>query len=136
MTDRFVGTWTLNVERSQFDPNHRPTAGTMVLSIDSQGQYLMTAQGLNAKGESVAERPTRLVPDGQPYPIPDFPGLSAVTTRPDASTIHTEARREDGSVVGGGTFVVSPDGKWLTGTNFGYDSQLRQFTQRTVWDRR
>jgi hypothetical protein len=31
--------------------------------------------------------------------------------------------------------VVSPDGAWLTATNFGYDTQLRQFQQRTVWDR-
>ena len=135
MTDRFVGTWKLNVERSQFDANHRPTAGTMVLALDAQGQYLMTAQGLNAKGESVAERPTRLIPDGQPHPIPDLPGLTTVTTRPDPNTLHSEARREDGSVVGGGTFIVSPDGAWLTAANFGYDAQLRQFTQRTVWDR-
>jgi len=135
MTDRFVGTWKLNVERSEFDPNHRPTAGTMVFSLDVKGEYLMTAQGLNAKGESVAERPTRLIPDGQPHPIPDLPGLTTVTTRPDPNTLHSEARREDGSVVGGGTFIVSPDGAWLTATNFGYDTQLRQFQQRTVWDR-
>ena len=135
MTDRFVGTWKLNVARSEFDQNHRPTAGTMVVTVDAQGEYLMLAHGLNAKGEPVAERPNRLIPDGQPHPIPDFPGLSVVTTRPDANTMHTEARREDGSVVGGGTVVVSPDGAWLTATNFGYDTQLRQFQQRTVWDR-
>ena len=107
----------------------------MVFSLDVKGEYLMTAQGLNAKGESVVERPTRLVPDGQPHPIPDFPGLSTTTIRLDANTLQSEARREDGSVVGGGTLVVSPDGAWLTATNFGYDTQLRQFQQRTVWDR-
>ena len=135
MTDRFVGTWKLNVARSQFDQNHQPTAGTMVMAIDAQGEYLMNAHGLNAKGEPVTERPSRLVPDGQPHPIPDLPGLSTVTTRPDANTLHTEARREDGSIVGGGTVVVSPDGTWLTATNFGYDTQLRQYQQRTVWDK-
>lgn len=135
MDDRFVGTWKLNVTRSEFDPHHRPTAGTMVFTIDAPGEYVMTAHGFNAKGEPVAERPNRLIPDGQPHPIQDFPGLSTVTTRPDGNTIHTEARREDGSVVGGGTFVVSPDGAWMTATNFGYDTQLRQFQQRTVWDR-
>jgi hypothetical protein len=31
--------------------------------------------------------------------------------------------------------VVSADGKTLKATNFGYDTQLRQFEQRTVWDR-
>ena len=38
-------------------------------------------------------------------------------------------------IFGGGTYVVSADGKSLTATNFGWDSQLRQFEQRTVWDR-
>jgi hypothetical protein len=46
-----------------------------------------------------------------------------------------EATREDGSVVVGSTTVVSADGKSKTVTNFGYDSQLRQFKQKTVWDR-
>jgi len=135
MTDRFVGTWKLNVERSEFDQHHRPTAGTMVISIGEHGEYEMVARGINAKGEPVTERPNRLIPDGQVHPLTDLPGLSTVTTQPDVNTIHSEARREDGSVVGGGTFVVSPDGLWMTATNFGYDAQLRQFQQRTVWDR-
>ncbi|HKV99936.1 MAG TPA: hypothetical protein VJN96_08930 [Vicinamibacterales bacterium] len=135
MTDHFLGTWKLNVARSEFDQHHRPSEGTMVISIGEHGEYLMTARGINAKGEAVTERPNRFIPDGQAHPLPDLPGLSTVTTQPDANTLHSEARREDGSVVGGGTFVVSPDGRWMTATNFGYDAQLRQFQQRTVWDR-
>jgi hypothetical protein len=135
MHDPFVGTWKLNVEKSEFDGNHRPTAGTMVFEVDAQAHYLMTARGRNAKGEEVAERPMRLIPDGKEHPIPDFPGLRAVATRPDANTLTGEARKEDGSVVGGGTYVVSADGNSLTATNFGWDAQLRQFKQRTVWDR-
>jgi hypothetical protein len=135
MQDPFVGTWTLNVEKSEFDANHHPTAGTMVYELDAQGHYLMKAEGRNAKGEAVAERPTKIIPDGKEHPIPDFPGLVAIATRPDPNTITVEARREDGSVVGGGTSVVSADGKSLTAINFGWDSQLRQFKQRTMWDR-
>lgn len=134
-SDPFVGTWTLNPEKSQFDPNHRPTQGTMVFELDAEGVYLMKAEGLTAKGEKVAERPQRFIPDGKLYPIPDFHGLFAVSTKPDSHTLIGEARREDGSVVGGGTLVVSADGKSLTATNFGYDTQLRQFRQQTVWER-
>ena len=135
MQDPFVGTWKLNVERSEFDANHRPTAGTMVFELDAQGHYVMTAEGRNEKGEKVAERPTRFIPDGKEYPIADFPGLKNVHTRPDPNTIADEARREDGSVVGGGTYIVSADGKSLTATTSGWDSQLRQFKLRTMWDR-
>ena len=38
MQDAFVGTWKLNPERCEFDPNHRPTSGTLVFARDAQGQ--------------------------------------------------------------------------------------------------
>lgn len=135
MQDPFVGTWKLNVEKSEFDANHRPTAGIMVFELDAQRHYLMTAEGRNGKGEKVVERPARFITDGKEHPIPDFPGLKAVHTRPDPNTIAGEARREDGSVVGSGTYVVSADGKSLTATTSGWDSQLREFKLCTVWDR-
>ena len=135
MQDPFVGTWILNVGKSEFDANHRPQAGTMVVELDAEGYYLQKAEGINGKGEKVAERPQRFIPDGLLHPIPDFPGLSYIATRPDPNTMTTEARREDGSVVGGGTTVVSADGKSKTVSNFGYDTQLRQFKMTTVWDR-
>ena len=135
MQDPFLGTWILNVEKSEFDSNHRPKAGTMVVTIDAEGYYVVKAKGINQKGDEVVERPMRYIPDGVTRPIPDLPGLSAVSTRPAPDTITTEARREDGSVVGGGTTVISADGRSKTVTNFGYDSQLRQFKMQTVWER-
>lgn len=136
MPDPFVGTWKLNVEKSEFDENHRPTAGTMVLELDPEGCYLLTAEGAKPNGEKVAERPQKMIPDGKPHPIPGMPGLSAMASRPEPNTLAAEARREDGSVVGGGSYTVSADGRSLTATTFGYDTQLRQFKVRTVWDRR
>jgi hypothetical protein len=38
MRDLFIGTWTLNLQRSLFDPNHRPTSGTLVFERDHQGR--------------------------------------------------------------------------------------------------
>lgn len=136
MQDPFVGTWILNVEKSEFDAHHRPKSGTMVVELDAEGYYLQNAEGLNEKGEKVAERPVRFIPDGQDHPVPAMPGLKYKATRTGANTITGEATREDGTVVGGSTTVVSSDGKSKTVTNFGFDSQLRQFKMRTVWDRR
>jgi hypothetical protein len=136
MRDPFNGTWKLNPEKSNFDANHRPLAGTLIFESEPDGSYLMTAEGLTATGETCRERPAKLIPDGKEHEVPDFPGLVAIATRPDPLTIASEVRREDGSVVGGGSYVVSSDGATLTGTTFGYDTQLRQFRQQTVWDRR
>jgi len=135
MQEPFVGTWKLNLEQSEFDPNHRPSSGTMVFELDPQGHYLMMAEGTNARGQKIAERPQKFVPDGQEHPVPDFPGLVAVCTRPEPNAMHAEVRREDGSIVGGGKYVVSADGKSLTATTAGFDSQLRRFETRTVWGR-
>ena len=135
MRDPFVGTWKLNPGRSHFDPNHRPTEATMQWELRADGSYDMRASGTSQKGEPVTERPQRLIPDGQPYPVPDFPGLSAVTSRPDANTIHGMAKREDGSIVGEGQYVVSADGASMSATTTGFDTQLRRFETRTEWDR-
>jgi hypothetical protein len=134
-SDPFVGTWKLDRVRSEFSPHHRPKEGTMSLTLSPEGHYLMTAEGVNEKGERVHERPQRMIPDGQAYPVPDFPGLSAVCIRPDERTLRAEVRRDDGSVAGQGVFELSPDGLSLTATNSGFDSQLREFRQRTVWER-
>jgi hypothetical protein len=134
--DPLVGTWVLNPSRSQFDANHRPQAGTLVIERDDQGRYLITAEGIGEKGQQVTEKPQTLVPDGEPRPLPDFPGLAVTSTRPDERTLHTDVRREDGSIAGQGTYAVSEDAQSLMATTAGFDSQLRRFEQRTSWDRR
>jgi hypothetical protein len=135
MQDPFVGTWKLNTGNSQFDPNHRPSDATMVFELGPDGRYVMKAEGVNQQGQKVAERPQTMIPDGKPYPVPDFPGLTATTTRTDPNTLRAECRREDGSIVGEGTYVVSPDGKSLRATTAGFDTQLRRFETTTAWDR-
>jgi hypothetical protein len=130
-----VGTWKLNASSSEFDPNHRPSAATMILELTPEGHYTLIAEGITEKGEKCKEKPATLMPDGKEHVVPGFPGLVSIVVRPDPNTLIAEMRREDGSVVGGGTYVVSPDGNSLTATNFGYDTQLRQFQQTTVWDR-
>ena len=135
MHDPFVGTWTLNPSKSQFDVNHRPSEATMRWELDGDGVYLMKAEGRNDKGERVEERPQRLVPDGRPYPVPDFPGLQAVTSRPQPNAIRAEVRREDGTLAGEGTYVIADDGRSMSATTAGYDTQLRRFEMRTIWDR-
>jgi hypothetical protein len=135
MHDPFVGTWELNRASSEFDPNHKPARATMRWQLEADGAYLMLAEGENEKGEHCIEKPQKLVPDGLPHPIENFPGLRCVTSRPDPFTIRAEAQREDGSLAGEGTYVVAQDGSTMTATTAGFDSQLRRFEMRTVWDR-
>ncbi|HVH58643.1 MAG TPA: hypothetical protein VM791_20420 [Vicinamibacterales bacterium] len=135
MHDPFVGTWKLNASRSEFDPNHRPAEATMRWQLQEDNSYLMLAEGGNQKGERVAEKPQLLRPDGLRYPVDGFPGLTTVTTRVNEHTLRAEARRQDGSLAGEGTYVVGDDGRYMNAVTAGFDSQLRRFEMRTSWDR-
>jgi hypothetical protein len=135
MNDRFVGTWTLNTTRSAFDANHKPAEATMTWELDADGAYLLLAEGVDARGERCREKPQRLRPDGVAYPVEGLPGLTSVTTRLNPNTIRAEAKREDGSLAGEGTYVVAADGRTIMASTRGFDSQLRQFTMKTMWDR-
>ena len=135
MKDPFIGTWKLNPGKSKFDANHQPTEGTMHWQQAPGGGFLMLGEGRDAKGELVRERPQTMIPDGKPYPIPDFPGLTTVTTRPEPNVIVAKCQREDGSLVGEGSYAVSEDGRSLTATTAGFDTQLRRFELQTVWER-
>ena len=132
--DPFVGNWKLNPARSEFDPNHRPSDAVMTWARERDGHYVMTAEG-TMHGKRCAEKPQRFIPDGTAYPIADFPGLSVAALRDDATTIRIDCRREDGSLAGQATYVVSEDGLSLAATTMGFDSQLREFRQYTVWQR-
>jgi len=135
MTDVFTGTWELNPQRSAFDANHRPRQATMVFEVDGSA-YVLKAQGISGDGKPVTENTQRLVPDGIAYPVPGLAGLTTVCTRRDPNTLMAEVRREDGTLAGQAEYIVSPDGRSLAATTSGYDSQLRQFRQHTVWDRK
>ncbi len=118
MADAFVGNWKLDVEQSEFDPKYVPAAGTLVFELDSEGNYLMKAEGITSSGERVAERPQRFVPDGREHSAPDIPGLSMVATCTDPNTISSEGRM-NGKAVGQATYTVSADGTRLTATASG-----------------
>ena len=135
MHDQFEGTWKLNPGKSQFDANHRPLEGIMRWQIEPDSGYTLLAEGVNAEGEHCVEKPQKLLPDGRPYPVDGLSGLTSITTRPDPHTVRAEARRKDGSLAGEGSYVVAEDGMTMTATTAGFDSQLRRFEMRTVWDR-
>ena len=107
----------------------------MVFELESEGHYVMRAEGVNGEGQKIAEKPQHFIIDGQERPLPEFPQLIVVATRPEANTLHAKVTRPDGSTVGESLMVVSPDGRALSATSSGVDAQLRTFKQSTIWER-
>ena len=107
----------------------------MVFELESEGHYVMRAEGVNGEGKKITEKPQHFIIDGQQRPVPELPELIVVATLPDAKTLHAKVTRPDGSIVGESLMVVSPDGRALSATNTGIDAQLRTFKQSTAWER-
>jgi hypothetical protein len=130
--DPFSGTWKMNTQRSNFDPNHRPSEATMRFERESEG-YLMHAEGV-CDGKHVQEQPQRFILDDKEHPVPGAPEVVVVSSRPDPNTIRSVARNGD-RTLGEGSYVVSADGATLTATVRGIDAQQRRFETTVVWDR-
>lgn len=128
----FSGFWKLNPEKSNMDPNHRVSAGTVSWERTSDG-YLMKAEGIHG-GKLVREKPSAFILDGKEHAIPGQAGTSAVASSPAPNVIHVEARNA-GRVVGKGSYLVSEDGATLTASMSGTDAQQRAFQTVLVWDR-
>ena len=120
--DVFEGTWKAVNEKSQWDPRYTPEQACMRFEATDDG-YLLVAYGIK-DGQAVAERPTRIIPDGRRRPVVDLngrpvpgvpPGAVGFGSRVDANTIEAGAEA-DGKVLGKGTYRVSDDGRTLTVT--------------------
>lgn len=123
--DLFEGTWRANNEESQWDPAYTPEQACLRFEVTDEG-YLLVAYGIK-DGQPVAERPTKIIPDGRRRPIVDLngrpipgvpPGAVAFGSQPDPHTIEAGAE-VDGQVLGKGTYRVSDDGQTLAVTTEG-----------------
>lgn len=130
--DPFTGNWTLNREKSNFDPNHRPRAATMRCERTIDG-YHMRAEGQKDDGQTVIDQ-TTFVLDGCEHPVPAAPGFTASSEQPDPHTLRAVGRK-DGEVVGEGIYTISADGRTMTATVRGVDVRHRPFQTVVVWDR-
>lgn len=130
--DPFVGTWVLIPSESQFDPHHQPSQATMRFACEEDG-YLMNAEGVT-NGKAICESPQKFYWDGSEHPVSGAPGVRAVSTRVDSNTIRVVVRRGHESV-GDGLYTVSSDGRILTTTLSGVDSEQRSFQSTVVWRR-
>jgi len=123
--DLFEGTWKAKHDESKWDPAYAPEQACLRFEATDEG-YLLVAYGIK-DGQAVAERPTRIIPDGRRRPIVDLngrpvpgvpPGAVAFGSQPDAYTIEAGAEA-DGQMLGRGTYTVSDDGQTLTVTTEG-----------------
>ncbi len=116
--DPFVGTWTLDVAKSKYDPGPPPKSQTLRIEAAGHGATKLTNEAVSATGTKTVSVYTS-APDGKEVPIVGSPSADTVSTkRIDANTV-TRTDRKGGNVVATYTVVVSTDGKTLTSIGTG-----------------
>ncbi len=125
------GTWVASLEKSRRHPNHKFRELTMRFEIAGHAVTL-TYEGVNAAGQKEASTQA-LTADGQPNPVPQAPGFTAISTL-SAGSLESIGLK-DGAVLGRSTYAVSPDGTTMTATVSGIDAAGKEFDQVIVFDR-
>ena len=128
-----IGTWKLNLQKSEFIPGPAPRSRTLNIALDGQN-VIDTVQTIDAQGNA-STSVVMHVYDGKPHPATGFPDFDAtVITQVDANSL-IASRLKAGKLVQIGTFVISQDGKAVTVSITGIDVNGRPVKSTSVYDK-
>jgi len=132
-TDPAVGTWKLNLAKSNYNPGPLPKGNTVTISATTGGLHVV------AKGEDASGRPTGIdytaTFDGKDSAVKGAPAYDSTSMkRVDANTTE-QTRKKEGKTVQTVTRKISADGKTMTVTTRGKDENGRTINNVAVYDK-
>ena len=134
-TDSWIGTWTLNLAQSSYDPaNLAPKNQTARITMSGETQTTIT-DGADAEGKKTHTEITYKL-DGKDYDYKGAPDANTtrVYTRVDDHH-YTFATKVDSQITTTSRVAVTPDGKTRTITTTGRDAEGRVIRNFAVWNR-
>jgi hypothetical protein len=132
--DPFVGTWSLNVAKSKFDPGPGPKSSTSTYEPAGKG-YKVTVKSEPATGAPTQWSYTTDL-DGKDSPMTGNMNADAIAVkRVDANTLEAVTKK-GGKELSKQKRVVSGDGKTLTLTVTGMNAQGQKVNNVMVYDKK
>jgi hypothetical protein len=132
--DPFVGTWTLNVAKSKFDPGPGPTRGTSTYEPAGKG-YKVTVKSEPASGAPQQWSYTTDL-DGKDSPMTGNMNADTIAVkRVDVNTLEAVTKK-GGKELSKQKRVVSGDGKTLTLTMTGTNAQGQKVSNEMVYEKK
>src|SRR6266404_1110062 len=132
-TDPRIGTWKLNVAKSQISPGPPPQGLTVKVEPSGQGEKVAT-EGVNADGTRTATQYTANF-DGKDYPLTGSQVADTVSLkRVDARTTE-RTDKKGGTVAQTIRRVVSADGKMMNVTVKGKNAQGQEMSNVVVFEK-
>ena len=132
--DNSVGTWKFNPAKSKTTAADQMKGRTDVLEAKPDGGMKVTRSEESSKGES-SKATFSFKYDGKEYPSTGTRFDTITSKQVDANTSTWEVKRADGKYHQTGKNVVSKDGKTLTQTFKGTDSDGKPVHGTNVYDR-
>ena len=127
------GTWKLNVEKSKYSPGPGPKSQTLTWKTSATG-FDFTVDTVNADGKPTQQRASGNA-DGKPYSWKGTTASGMRTTKWIDAFTAEEVDTVDGKVVTSRTAVISKDGKILTVTSKGVNTQGQNTSNTTVYEK-
>jgi len=133
-TNPRIGTWQNNIAKSKYDPGPAPKSQTLKIEAAGEGEKV-TSETVSADGSKTTSEYTANY-DGKPYPIKG--SLTADTVALKRVDSHTTERVDSrgGKTVQTFTRVVSKDGKTMTVTVKGTNSQGKPVHNVIVFEKK
>lgn len=133
LVDPILGTWTLNVAKSKFDPG--PPAKAGIVRFEKAGQGLHVVADLTDANNNVAHTEYTANFDGREYPIKGVPGVDTVMLKRISVNSSQRIDKKGGQIVQTFVRTVSPDGRTMTVTQKA-DAQGQAINNVLVFDRK
>jgi len=131
----FVGTWKLNVAKSNYAPGTAMKEST--ITFEAVGNEMRRKfVGVDADGQKVNEDST-IAWDGEPHKIETPPGPPIMVTvkQVNAHTLDVTVKTADGKLLDTVKAVASKDGKSITVTEKGEDQKGRKLDNTEVFEK-
>jgi hypothetical protein len=132
-SDALVGTWKLNEAKSKFASG--AWKNTTILYEAAAESVKMTIDGMGSDGKPFHNEWTGKL-DGKDYPVTGDPNSDAArsVTKIDDRTLGVNVKN-GGKATISGRIVVSADGKSLTVTTSGIDSNGKKVSSTAIYDK-
>ena len=133
--DAWIGTWTLTVAQSSYDPPNLAPKSQITRITASGDSVTVISDGISAQGQKTHDE-TVYEFDGHDYEVkgaPD-PNTTRAYTRVDDHH-YSYSTKVNGLITTTSRVAVTPDGKTRTITTTGRDAEGRVIRNFSVWNR-
>jgi hypothetical protein len=133
--DNSIGTWKRNLEKSKSStPVTNPITSLTIVYEAVDGGVKTTVTGQHKDGTAINSTST-IKYDGKEYPVTGAPWDTTSVKQIDANTFTFESRKTGGKYHITGRTVISKDGKTMTTSTKGTNSEGKPISAKAVYDK-